>query len=70
MMDWCAIQRKLHDAGAFVFAFQRLNELRFLNYIPTVLREVLQTIEQYPEFRVARQLLELIFEQKPALLAN
>lgn len=49
-VDLAAIQRKLHDAGAFAYNFRRFSKKRYIRYIPGALQMALQKMRKYPEF--------------------
>lgn len=50
LYDLTAIQRKLHDAGAFFFCFQNFGNGKYLSYISTVLQHALDIMSRYGEF--------------------
>lgn len=58
--DMITIQRKLHDAGAFVFSFQNFGNVKYLSYIKTVVDQALDVMSRYPEFALAHELLTMI----------
>jgi aminoglycoside/choline kinase family phosphotransferase len=49
-IDYTVIQRKLHDAGAFVYTSWLLGNNRFLNYIPGAIDMALQIMHKYQQF--------------------
>ncbi len=51
--DYCLIQRKLHDAGAFAYTYQKLGNPRYLQYISVVLQQAIAVLERYSEFEPA-----------------
>lgn len=50
-IHYTVIQRKLHDAGAFVRAFRLLGNSYYIQYIQEAVRVALQTMNLHPEFR-------------------
>jgi len=59
MVDYAVIQRKLHDAGAFVLTHRLLNNNTFLNYIDQAVEMALLKMRKYPTFGQ----ISLIFEK-------
>jgi aminoglycoside/choline kinase family phosphotransferase len=58
LIDYQIIQRKLHDAGAFVYTYRLLNNQRFLQYITRALDMAILIMNQYPAFMEISQLLQ------------
>lgn len=58
LIDYQIIQRKLHDAGAFVFTFRLLNNQQFLQYIARALEMAISVMNRYPAFMEISQLLQ------------
>ncbi len=62
-VDYTVIQRKLHDAGAFAYNFRRFKSKRYVGYIQSTLRMVLEILPKYPHFSAARELFETCLEK-------
>lgn len=58
--DWITIQRKLHDAGAFVFSFQNFGNEKYLSYIDDAVGQALDVMSRYTEFAQPFELLTKI----------
>ncbi|MBX7151382.1 phosphotransferase [bacterium] len=58
--DWTLIQRKLHDAGAFVYAYKHFGNKKYLPYISNVVHHVLQSMKRYEVFGETYELLNRI----------
>jgi aminoglycoside/choline kinase family phosphotransferase len=66
MADWCSIQRKLHDVGAFVFAYQRLSKEKFLEHIPKTISDALALMDKYPRyFKDVKRVLQSVAKVRP-----
>ncbi len=66
LYDWTLIQRKLHDAGAFVFCFENFGNKKYLPYIPTAVGRALSVMERYDVFSGSHRILsELVRNGKP-----
>lgn len=51
LFDWTTVQRKLKDAGRFVFIAQEKHNPNFLPYIPASLEYVREALERQPELQ-------------------
>ncbi|NUM80267.1 phosphotransferase [bacterium] len=58
--DQALIQRKLHDAGAFVYTYKLFGNKKYLPYISNVISHALQTMRRYEAFGDAYDLLNRI----------
>ena len=58
LIDYQVIQRKLHDAGAFVYTYRLLNNQQFLQYIARALEMAISVMNSYPAFMEISQLLQ------------
>ncbi len=55
MVDYTVIQRKLHDAGAFILTHRQLGNHTFLGYIDQAVEMALLKMRKYPTFdRISR----------------
>ncbi|MFZ0389764.1 MAG: aminoglycoside phosphotransferase family protein [Calditrichia bacterium] len=61
-VDYTVIQRKLHDAGAFVYTWFLLQNRSFLNYINPAVDMALEVMAHYPRLSTAGNLLQKIRE--------
>ena len=64
MVDYTVIQRKLHDAGAFVLTHRLLNNNAFLSYIDPAVEMALIKIRKYPTFAKIALILEKLLGDK------
>jgi aminoglycoside/choline kinase family phosphotransferase len=58
LIDYQIIQRKLHDAGAFVYTYRLLNNQQFLGFITSALEMTISVLNRYPAFMEISQLLQ------------
>jgi len=58
LIDYQVIQRKLHDAGAFVYTFRLLNNQQFLQFITRALEMATSIMNRYPAFMEISQLFQ------------
>lgn len=63
-VDYTVIQRKLHDAGAFVWCYRSAGNRNYLTYIHPAINMAMEAMEKYPEFRNAGFLFKKIREKK------
>ncbi len=49
-IDYTVIQRKLHDAGAFAYNFRRFGNTRYLIFIESAIRMVIERMNRYRQF--------------------
>ncbi|MEJ2634685.1 MAG: aminoglycoside phosphotransferase family protein [Calditrichia bacterium] len=59
-VDYTIIQRKLHDAGAFVYTSQLLQNDAYLPYIDGAVSMALETMDRYESFKKAGEFLRKI----------
>ncbi|MBN2365380.1 MAG: DUF1679 domain-containing protein [Calditrichaeota bacterium] len=57
-VDYTIIQRKLHDAGAFIYTFRLTRNSHYLQYIDEAVDIALNSMKKYPEFRDMCEILE------------
>ena len=57
------IQRKLHDAGAFVFANRMLGNQHFLKYISSAIKMALDVMEHRKIFKEINYILKRLLEK-------
>lgn len=62
MYDSTVIQRKLHDAGAFAYCFQKLGNPFYLKYIETAFSHAVETMRRYPSWTPASRILDRILQ--------
>lgn len=60
LYDLTAIQRKLHDAGAFYFCFENFGNIKYLSYIKSVIQQALDVMSRYGEFTRPFEILTMI----------
>ncbi len=65
-IDYTVIQRKLHDAGAFVYSHRLTGNERYLKYIPPAIHMAIDRMEQYPSLHSFKELLVKILVKKYA----
>ncbi|MBL7959498.1 phosphotransferase [bacterium] len=58
--DLTTLQRKLHDAGAFVFCFENFGNIKYLPYINSVFQHALDVMSRYTIFSEPYDLLTMI----------
>jgi aminoglycoside/choline kinase family phosphotransferase len=58
LIDYQIIQRKLHDAGAFIYTYRLLNNQQFLKFITSALDMTISVLNRYPAFMEISQLLQ------------
>lgn len=58
MVDWQVVQRKLHDAGAFVYCLERTGSDYYLQYVAPAVKMALAHLEKYPEFSDVGEILQ------------
>lgn len=51
MVDFTVIQRKLHDAGAFVYSYNLLRKDHYLKYIEDAIEMAITKMRNYPQFK-------------------
>jgi len=56
-IDYTVIQRKLHDAGAFVYSHRLTGNDRYLKYITSAIQMAIDRMESYPELHPFKELL-------------
>ena len=56
-VDYSVIQRKLHDAGAFVYSFRLTGNNRYLKYIHPAIQMAVTRMEPYPHLSQFKDLL-------------
>lgn len=56
-IDYTVIQRKLHDAGAFVFSYRLTGNDRYLKYIAPAIQMAIDRMESYPGLYPFKELL-------------
>lgn len=64
MVDFTVIQRKLHDAGAFVYTYNLLQKDHYLRYIEEAIEMAISKMRKYPQFK---DILELFSRLKGEL---
>ncbi|UCF64639.1 MAG: phosphotransferase, partial [bacterium] len=62
-IDYSVIQRKLHDAGAFVYTLYLTKNSNFIQYIKGALKMSLDKIKLYPQFEAVEEMCRKIFSQ-------
>lgn len=60
MVDYTVIQRKLHDAGAFAFNYQRFNNQKYVEYIRSAVAMALERMREHPQFSNASEIFEAL----------
>ncbi len=55
-VDYTVIQRKLHDAGAFIFSFRSLQNRDYLRYIRSSSETAIEMMATYPEFKASSEM--------------
>ncbi len=63
LVDYAVIQRKLHDAGAFAYNFNRTGENKFKSFISAAIQMAVDRMKQYDHFREMTQIFEKIGEK-------
>lgn len=51
LVDFTVIQRKLHDAGAFVYNYHRFNEEKFTSFISPAIQMAVEKMGLYSQFK-------------------
>lgn len=64
LVDWQVVQRKLHDAGAFVYCLQRTGSDYYLQYVNPAVEMAVTHLKDYPVFSDIRQLLQQGLQKK------
>ena len=62
-IDYTIIQRKLHDAGAFVFTYKLMGKKHFLKYIERAMKMAIDTIGKYRQFNGMKNLICQLMEK-------
>ena len=62
-IDFTIIQRKLHDAGAFVFTYKLMGKKHFLKYIERAMKMAIDTIGKYRQFNGMKNLICQLMEK-------
>lgn len=62
--DWTLIQRKWHDAGAFVFCFENVGNKKYLPYIPKAVERALSVMKRYDVFSRSHRILSAVVENE------
>jgi len=62
-IDYSVVQRKLHDAGAFVYTLYLTENANFIQYIKGALEMSLDKIQLYPQFGAIEEMWQKIISQ-------
>lgn len=62
-VDYTIIQRKLHDAGAFAYNYNRTGKHFFLQYLNPAVRMALSVMEKYPKFGEMAGIFEKLLQE-------
>lgn len=68
--DLAVIQRKLHDAGAFVYCFENFGNNKYMLYIEPVVQQALEVMSKYPIFARPYELLTMLSHASAAKKQN
>ncbi len=63
-IDYTAIQRKLHDAGAFAYNYRRFNSPAYLDYIRPAVQDALAITARYAHFREFAEFLGNVLKER------
>lgn len=58
LIDYTVIQRKLHDAGAFVLNYRRLQNRHYLPFVRGAVQMALEVLPEYPRLSCLQKILE------------
>ncbi len=61
LIKYTIIQRKLHDAGAFIYSARLTGNTSYLKYIPGSFQMALKTMEHFKEFQIIIKLFKKLY---------